>query len=498
MHGDFSRDSYNLKNNFTRVLMQQGRLIVDADWNEQSAIVFNYLQTLAADIIGWHGGANVTSDETEAPSGGAFAVSKNKNSSLKVSGGRYYVDGILIEWPVNKDGYEIEELEPDSNLSDRIVIAKVWEEHISEASDLTLQDSAFNGLDSCTRVRICVRFIAVPIEEMDRESLNSLLATENTFREFLKSTTGKPDSPLDFRPLHSNDMLPQLIASSSHNSLDPADCIEETNQRYSGVENQLYRVEVHSGGTSFWDGLRTIDGHPQSKSDPQGIPAFDIDNPPVTLKWSRDNGSITYAASIEGNTATVTTPWHDESRAIQQGHWIELIKDDEAQGVMFQAGVVKKENGVTIIMLDVPADRSPAPPAGKVLIRRWDHQHRKHFPVTGTGGILVRKTVSNNENKSVAIPLEDNLFIQMFLPVEDGGNGEVSGAGFKAGDYWLIPARAASGDIIWPVSKEKEKQAPELVPARYTQHHYAPLAFIKDVNNATILDLRNNLSFHTD
>ena len=47
--GDFSRDSYDRSKRFSRVLMQQGRVQLDADWNEQNDILLHYLRSLAAD-----------------------------------------------------------------------------------------------------------------------------------------------------------------------------------------------------------------------------------------------------------------------------------------------------------------------------------------------------------------------------------------------------------------------------------------------------------------
>ena len=56
MKGDFTRNTFDPLKHFTRVLMQQGRVQLDADWNEQAAILLHCLQTLAADLIGPHGG----------------------------------------------------------------------------------------------------------------------------------------------------------------------------------------------------------------------------------------------------------------------------------------------------------------------------------------------------------------------------------------------------------------------------------------------------------
>ena len=52
MKGDFSRDTFDPVKHFSRVLQQQGRVQLDADWNEQAAILLHYLRTLAADLIG--------------------------------------------------------------------------------------------------------------------------------------------------------------------------------------------------------------------------------------------------------------------------------------------------------------------------------------------------------------------------------------------------------------------------------------------------------------
>ena len=145
--------------------MQQGRLIVDADWNEQSAIVLNYLRTLAADIIGWHGGPGVTQKDGK-PDSGAFVVTLPGNPpAVNVAGGRYYVDGIQIE--LLDEGYKGEDINRASGLQNRIVIVDVWEQHIAAVSNSSILDPALNGLDSplaralVSDSRSCLRPLAI-------------------------------------------------------------------------------------------------------------------------------------------------------------------------------------------------------------------------------------------------------------------------------------------------------------------------------------------------
>jgi hypothetical protein len=52
--------------------------------------------------------------------------------------------------------------------------------------------------------------------------------------------------------------------------------------------------------------------------------------------------------------------------------------------------------------------------------------------------------------------------------------GETEYHKYRTGDYWLIPARTATGDVEWPGPVED----PEVVPPHGIQHHYAPLALM--------------------
>jgi hypothetical protein len=56
MKGDFTRDTFDAARHFSRVLMQQGRIQIDADFNEQAAILLRYLRILVEDFIGPYGG----------------------------------------------------------------------------------------------------------------------------------------------------------------------------------------------------------------------------------------------------------------------------------------------------------------------------------------------------------------------------------------------------------------------------------------------------------
>ncbi len=96
MKADFTRNTFSPLKHFTRVLMQQGRVQLDADWNEQTAILLRYLQALAADLIGAHGGpAENLGFQISALTTGT--PQKPVPNDFHIGVGHYYVDGILCE-----------------------------------------------------------------------------------------------------------------------------------------------------------------------------------------------------------------------------------------------------------------------------------------------------------------------------------------------------------------------------------------------------------------
>ena len=89
MAGDYSRRLFRRTKHYSGVLMQQGRVQLDADFNEQLDIQLYRTETETIDVIG----------RTGAPrhnSGFLIGAGPN-NQDLSISAGRIYVDGLLCE-----------------------------------------------------------------------------------------------------------------------------------------------------------------------------------------------------------------------------------------------------------------------------------------------------------------------------------------------------------------------------------------------------------------
>jgi hypothetical protein len=155
--GDFSRQTFDPARHYASVLTQQGRVAVDADWNEQQAIA-HYLRTTAiADLAG----------AAAAPQGAAgFAVTA-AGADLRLGAGRIYVGGELCvneaevsiaQQPDLPAGAAIYQTAPGTLTATPtngryLIYLDVWARHLTALEDPQLKDSALGGADTATRLK---------------------------------------------------------------------------------------------------------------------------------------------------------------------------------------------------------------------------------------------------------------------------------------------------------------------------------------------------------
>ena len=153
MKGDFSRKTFDKKKKYSGVYLQQGRVLLDSDFNEQREITNHFLRSLIRDIIGPCGAPLKNAGFSIIPSKGGY----------KIGAGHYYVNGILCS---NEDEVQTSsqpnlpiKREPTSSPSPKahgifLVYLDVWERHITCLDDPELLDPALGGPDTTTRKKI--------------------------------------------------------------------------------------------------------------------------------------------------------------------------------------------------------------------------------------------------------------------------------------------------------------------------------------------------------
>ena len=170
---------------------------------------------------------------------------------------------------------------------------------------------------------------------------------------------------------------------------------------YQGLENQLYRVEIHQSSAQE-----------------------------TTFKWSRENGSVVAAITdISGETVWVDSLGPDANLGFQANQWVEITDDTYLFGQPpNQPGNLYQIASVDPIGLSMTMKTNVAPVATKcnARVRRWDQTGSS----AGSAGVPF--------STGTSIALENGIQVSF-------GSGT-----FNPGDYWTIPARTASGQIDWP------------------------------------------------
>src|SRR5580698_1124217 len=155
MKSDKSRETFGPTKHFSSVRLQQGRVLTDADWNEQSDIIEHRDETTSLDVIGPSG----------APVGASGFMIGNGGfnppvADLTISPGRMYVDGILCEqedpnllYSAQPDPVFDTNLDTPPTIPTGLVLAylDVWERHIGVVEDPLIREVALGGPDTATR-----------------------------------------------------------------------------------------------------------------------------------------------------------------------------------------------------------------------------------------------------------------------------------------------------------------------------------------------------------
>jgi len=443
MNGDFYRDTFDAAKHFVRVLMQQGRVQPDADWNEQAGIPAHYLHSLAADLIGPHGGPGDGFKISRLP-----AATGQPLSDLGIAAGHYYVAGNLCENPAEagdpgaaatywtQRDYPVGREAGALPQPPFLVYLDVWERLITVVEDPNLREPAPGGPDTCTRVQLVWQVKVLPL------MAPAVRVTGAKMTGFWRDIAGQA----------------LLLASPRKATLRARACSGDAvagsgtkpggNAQYLGEENQLYRVEIHNGGAS--------------------APSF---------KWSRTNSPVVFPImKLRGTDVQVAFP-HKLESGLRCGDWVEVVDDDDVllgqaapllqvQAIDFSTGIVAL-SGKASVEADSPASKYP-------LLRRWDGWQPIGKP-SPAGSMSW-------------LDLEDGIQVQF------GAEGV-----YCTGDYWLIPARAATGDIMWLTDQSKpagndlnDRPCPAALPPVGVKHHHAPLSVLLQQKSGKVipLDLR--------
>ncbi|HWO11607.1 MAG TPA: DUF6519 domain-containing protein, partial [Polyangiaceae bacterium] len=436
MKGDFTRFAPQPPNGYSRVLLQQGRVLLDDDWNQQCAIGLARERATARDIVG----------QAAGPIGATgFTVSvTNGGDGLRLSAGRYYVDGILCELETSTLVSSQPALPHDPTARLRpgryAVCLVVWERHVTFIEDPDIKEKALRGPDHTTRAQVVAQVELRRIPEGLADEC-AVLDEPRALARWIDGNRGRAAVSVDPTPA----------------DVDP--CLVPPDAGYRGLENQLYRIEIHRGGA----------GDP---SDPDG----------PTFKWSRDNG-CSVATWLSGPVAAEpelhieVSDLGDGERGFYVGpdRIVELLDDSHdlaaKPGVLAQ--IVHADEASRTLTLGEPVDEQGNPTA---VVRGVDALHPR---VRRWEGLRRINEVDVTDGGVGWIELESGIRVRFELGAAER---------FRTGDYWVVPARTVDGSIQWSPDALQKPHGIE--------KHYACLAVVsRDEQGAFTLERNHQRQF---
>ncbi|MBB4842909.1 hypothetical protein HNP55_001424 [Paucibacter oligotrophus] len=460
MSTDLSRVRFDPLLDFAGLNLKQGAVLLDGDANELVALLDRRLRALASDILG---PATVSSTTPLAFKITAVA------GGLQIAKGRLYVDGLLAE------NHGAPSLLAAQRLFDPLLAEPQYADPLSYANQPYWPRPA--PLPTAGRHLVYLDVWQRELTHLQRPELVEIaLGVETSSRQQTVwqvrvlpedaggSTCATPDATLPGWSALSAPSSGRLSTGSYE--VAPADnpCELPPTGGYRGLENQLYRVEVHEAGQP-------------------GTASF---------KWSRENASVGsgVASVVSATVLELDTLGRDELLRFNSGDWVEITDDwrelDQRPGELRRITVDDATRRLSFAPA-LPADLLPPtlPDSTQaherhLRVRRWD-QAGKVFR-TDASGVPVQVHDLDAATATGAIPVPASgvqLMLEHGITVEFSVS-DPSGRGFKSGDYWVFAARTADASV----------EILDRAPPRGIHHHYARLG-LWDVGAASVSDCRH-------
>jgi Family of unknown function (DUF6519) len=265
MGSDRARISYDAKQQYRAVVAQQGRVTLEADWNESQQLIDETIQEETLDMVGASG----------TPNDGYHLLSIPKEPfDFTIQAGTIYVGGMRAvlqndisysnqsDWLDRIDDRDWVTLEAAKQATQsELVYLLLREQEVSAVEDSALREVALGGPDTAQRSRLIQHIVRLKTEE-----LSCSKAWDKAIEQWKQQ--GLELDPKDPQHLRLKSATTLQVSFPAQIPL-PDPCEPAARGGYLGADNQLIRVQI------------TIDANGQHQ-----------------LVWGYDNASFLYRVNV--------------------------------------------------------------------------------------------------------------------------------------------------------------------------------------------------------
>jgi len=429
---DISRLSFDPGKHYSSVRMQQGRVMVDDDWNENERIENEDRRRARAEIVG--------------PSGSPDRGFRTANPEITAAGyidfeiepGSFYLGGLRLEMD-QKETYRLQNdwLQQPSDLHPTpqgerydLVYLDAWQQPVGAVEDNELFEVALGGADTSMRIRNMNRVRLEPgVQTNDCKD-----AWQKLVEDWKVNKKGTLDKENERTP--SSSLKVTFVAGGNPDDL----CTPLAAGGYLGAENQAIRVQI------------VDENH---------------------LTWGFDNAAPLYRVSVNaaGKTVTLKTDPKDQAHWPLAGQTVEVLpwsavlpNGEKVAGIEGHLSKVESsynpDTGELTLITPVPAD------FGNEWASRDDHGDLEEFSFN----FYMRVWNRGSDQTS-----PDKIPFTVGTPLPLGNTGleiTISGDEHVSGNYWIIAARPETPNQVVPWELERGL-APHGI-----RRYYSPLALI--------------------
>jgi hypothetical protein len=425
MGSDRARVTYDPKQQYRSVVMQQGRVTLEADWNEAWQINDEELRKETLDIVGPCG----------TPDGGYKvdpASTSNAPFDFTVGSGTIYVGGLRlcldnpVQYSNQPDWRDIGPEDPDwvdpasfvsspgNPPGNEFVYLLVREQEVSAVEDYDLKDVALGGPDTAQRTRLLQRFPRVACQGTD--CVSGLVAAQAKWQ-----SEGLYFDPDTMRL----DSWGTLTVSFTDQGSTTDPCQPQATGGYLDPDNQLIRVQI--------SGVDPATGNPK-------------------FVWGFDDASFLYRINVDPN--------NPQNLVFQS-----VPVDSQHQPVTGQAVEVLRTAA------DLPNGGDIAATSGFVFTLAQNYDPDAQLIVMPTGITLPADFTNPNQSPANQLFLrvwQQEIIFTPGSPVPLGDTGllvtlapSTAGQPFHLGDYWMFAVRPATPQTVYPERYQKSAQPPD-------------------------------------
>jgi Family of unknown function (DUF6519) len=420
MGSDRARVSYNPDQLYRSLVMQQGRVTLEADWNEAQTLTDEEIRSQALDFVGPSG----------TPDDGYNVVPAHGGDippyDFFIRSGTMYVGGVRAElpepvqysmqsdWldsggdPYWVDVHSIAEKPPNYEF----VYAFLREQEIGAVEDPDLKDIALGGPDTAQRTRLIQHFVRVASPSGDCAS--GLAAAEAQWANY-----GLEFDPDTMRLASGASLLVGFTGQTTTSNCEP-----QAQGGYIGPDNQLIRVQL--------SGRDKTTGRPK-------------------LLWGLDDASFLYRIDVDPNNPqqlNFQSPPVDQSRQPVSGQAVEILRS-----------AAELSNGASV-----------AAASGFVVTLDQSYQPDTQSIELPDSVSLPSEYLTGNQSPPAALYLrvwQQEMIVPPNTAIALANTGlsitiqtEINRP-FHLGDFWLFAVRPATPQTVYPERYQNTFQPPD-------------------------------------